>query len=319
MLQFLAFGAFVLSVCAQAHCDGSLLDHHMSMLHTSTLSTGIWRYSRHPNCEYNRTLIISSQEYLTGRFCLIWVDFFQFLQWCCLAIFSNLVSKSCSSPAFAAPLIVLYSLLFVTGISAVEKLSTRPGYAAYCDSTSVFVPWLPKQNSKKNAWIATINILACLNAMIQPKLFISSLDLVGTFWNNAEKNEWFWGSSWFRHFSFCHAVGDWSTQERARLEGWCNMRTQSNSPSSLALLTRTKRSCSLIWQEKRSKWQPRNHQAPLTSQTLQLLHQCELLSLKLERLMEVSPWLKNSLLYANQSSTVRFFHILVWKYCWIQL
>jgi steroid 5-alpha reductase family enzyme len=84
---------------------------------------GLWHYSRHPNYFFEW---------------LIWVAYFIFAlgsPWGWLAIIS--------------PLLVLYLLLKVTGIPATEEQSLRSkgaAYAAYQQSTSVFIPW-PKAKS----------------------------------------------------------------------------------------------------------------------------------------------------------------------------
>ena len=49
--------------------------------------------------------------------------------------------------AFLAPALILYLVLFVTGVPPAEESSLRSrgdAYRAYQARTSVFVPWLPK-------------------------------------------------------------------------------------------------------------------------------------------------------------------------------
>jgi steroid 5-alpha reductase family enzyme len=87
------------------------------------MDRGLWRYSRHPNY------------------------FFQTLTWVAYALIA------CAAPwgwiAFFAPALILYLVLFVTGVPAAEESSLRSRGDAYRDyqrRTSVFVPWLPKRS-----------------------------------------------------------------------------------------------------------------------------------------------------------------------------
>jgi steroid 5-alpha reductase family enzyme len=85
-----------------------------------TCQIGLWHYSRHPNY------------------------FFQWLLWVAIALYAT------SSPnglfAWIAPVLMLYFLLFVTGIKATEEraLVSRVDYAEYQKRTSAFIPWFPK-------------------------------------------------------------------------------------------------------------------------------------------------------------------------------
>ncbi len=86
-----------------------------------TCQIGLWQYSRHPNY------------------------FFQWLLWVSIALYAS------ASPfgwyAWIAPALMLYFLLFVTGIKATEEraLVSRSDYAEYQKRTSAFVPWFPKK------------------------------------------------------------------------------------------------------------------------------------------------------------------------------
>ncbi len=84
---------------------------------------GLWYYSRHPNY------------------------FFEAVIWCGFYLFA------CGSPmgwtTFHAPLLIIYLLLFVTGIPPTEAAAVlRKGdaYRRYQKSTSAFIPWPPQEN-----------------------------------------------------------------------------------------------------------------------------------------------------------------------------
>ena len=86
-----------------------------------TCREGLWRYSRHPNY------------------------FFEFRLWVSFSLVAT------ASPwgflAWISPALILYFLLFVTGIPYTEaqSLRSRPeDYARYQRETSAFVPWFPK-------------------------------------------------------------------------------------------------------------------------------------------------------------------------------
>lgn len=83
---------------------------------------GLWYYSRHPN------------YFFEG---LIWIGFYLF---------------ACGAPwgwaMFYAPAVIIYLLLFVTGIPATEAAAVlRKGdaYRRYQQTTSAFIPWFPKR------------------------------------------------------------------------------------------------------------------------------------------------------------------------------
>jgi steroid 5-alpha reductase family enzyme len=81
---------------------------------------GLWRYSRHPNY------------------------FFEWLHWWAYPLLA------CCSPigpvAFFAPVLMLFLVLFVSGIPLAEEQSIRrrgEAYRAYQARTSAFIPWFP--------------------------------------------------------------------------------------------------------------------------------------------------------------------------------
>lgn len=83
--------------------------------------TGLWAYSRHPNYFFEW---------------MVWVSYFLF---------------ACSSAygwlTVYAPMLMLFLLLKVTGIPALEEMSLKTkgdAYRNYQNKTSVFVPWFRK-------------------------------------------------------------------------------------------------------------------------------------------------------------------------------
>ena len=86
-----------------------------------TLKTGLWRYSRHPNY------------------------FFQWLTWVAYALVA--LEAPYGWIGLIAPALILYLVLFVTGVPPAEEGSLRSRgeeYRRYQRETSVFVPWFPK-------------------------------------------------------------------------------------------------------------------------------------------------------------------------------
>jgi len=88
------------------------------------MDRGLWRYSRHPNY------------------------FFQTLTWVAYALIA--VAAPWGWLAFLAPALILYLVLFVTGVPPAEESSLRSrgeAYRRYQARTSVLVPWPPKRSS----------------------------------------------------------------------------------------------------------------------------------------------------------------------------
>ena len=89
-----------------------------------TLGTGLWRYSRHPNY------------------------FFQWLTWVAYALVA--LPAPYGWLGIIAPILMLISILFVTGVPAAEASSLRSRgeeYRRYQRRTSAFVPWFPKAST----------------------------------------------------------------------------------------------------------------------------------------------------------------------------
>ncbi|UVW34256.1 DUF1295 domain-containing protein [SAR92 clade bacterium H455] len=91
---------------------------------SETLSTGLWRYSRHPN--------------YFGECCV----------WCGWVVFAIPSASAATLPWLSlAPMIMMALLLKLSGISHMERGITqrRPNYRQYIETTSAFVPWKPAQ------------------------------------------------------------------------------------------------------------------------------------------------------------------------------
>lgn len=89
-------------------------------------NVGLWRYSRHPNY------------------------FFEWIIWCGFAILA--LQAPYGLFALLCPIVMLFLLLFVTGVrpSEEQSLKTRGDlYREYQKTTSAFFLWFPKRNAKE--------------------------------------------------------------------------------------------------------------------------------------------------------------------------
>lgn len=89
-----------------------------------TMRSGLWRYSRHPNY------------------------FFQFLTWLAYALVA--AAAPWGWIAFASPALILYLILFVTGVRPSEEQALKSrgdDYRRYQHETSVFIPWFPRSST----------------------------------------------------------------------------------------------------------------------------------------------------------------------------
>lgn len=94
---------------------------------SATLTSGLWRYSRHPN--------------YFGE-CCVWCG------WVLFAIPSAAAAGVATLPwLLLAPMIMVALLLKLSGISHMERGITerRPDYRQYIETTSAFIPWKPAQ------------------------------------------------------------------------------------------------------------------------------------------------------------------------------
>lgn len=87
------------------------------------ISTGLWRYTRHPN--------------YFGEAVMWWGLFF--------------IAVSCKAPLFTviSPVTITFMLRYVSGVPMLEKnLAKKPGFEEYKKRTSIFIPWFPKGPAK---------------------------------------------------------------------------------------------------------------------------------------------------------------------------
>jgi len=120
--DFLGCAVWVTAVLGESLADRQLSKFKGSAANRGKVcTTGLWRYSRHPNYFFEW---------------LIWVSLFLFAlpsQWGWTTLF--------------APILMLYFLIRVTGIPYTEQQSLRSrgdAYREYQRTTSPFIPWFPK-------------------------------------------------------------------------------------------------------------------------------------------------------------------------------
>lgn len=94
------------------------------------LRTGLWKYTRHPN--------------YFGE-AVLWWGF-------------GLVALSVPNGwiALASPILMTYLLTRVSGVRMLDNalLERKPGYRAYVQSTSAFIPWFPKSANSEQAAVS---------------------------------------------------------------------------------------------------------------------------------------------------------------------
>jgi steroid 5-alpha reductase family enzyme len=90
----------------------------------TTLRSGLWRYSRHPNY------------------------FFQWLTWCAYALVA--LAAPWGWIGLYAPALILCLIVFVTGIPPSEQAALRSrgdDFRRYQRETSAFIPWFPRSST----------------------------------------------------------------------------------------------------------------------------------------------------------------------------
>jgi len=113
---------WLLSVCGEGIADRQMERFRADPAKKGTVCRdGLWRYSRHPNY------------------------FFESLHW--LAYLPLAWGSPWWWAALASPLIMAWLLTKMSGVPILERhmLASKPGYAEYMRSTSVLIPWPPKQ------------------------------------------------------------------------------------------------------------------------------------------------------------------------------
>ncbi|MDG1485629.1 MAG: DUF1295 domain-containing protein [Porticoccaceae bacterium] len=121
LYHYAGVALWTFGLCFEGLADRQLYAFNRQVIKRSqTLSTGLWRYSRHPN--------------YFGECCVWWA-------WFVFAIPSG------DAAVLLAPLLMTLMLARVTGINLVEQdiVTRRPDYAFYQDSTSVLIPMPPPE------------------------------------------------------------------------------------------------------------------------------------------------------------------------------
>lgn len=123
-VQWAGLALWAVAVAFEAAADRQLAAFRADPANRGgVMRSGLWRYSRHPNY------------------------FFQTLTWVAYVLIA--VAAPWGWIAFFAPALVLYLVLFVTGVPPAEESSLRSrgdAYRRYQRETSAFVPW-PKRSS----------------------------------------------------------------------------------------------------------------------------------------------------------------------------
>lgn len=134
--DYLFMGAWLLGFLLEAAADTQKMAFREDPVNKhSYITTGLWRYSRHPNY-FGELLMWSSQAMLVSVNGLRQGSTLQLWAWL--------------SPAFTAVL-----LLKVSGVPMVEKAGLKkwgedPAYQHYMSQTSCIIPWFPAGPFKKD-------------------------------------------------------------------------------------------------------------------------------------------------------------------------
>jgi steroid 5-alpha reductase family enzyme len=122
-----ALALVVVGVAGETVADRQLLAFKRDPANRGrTCRAGLWRYSRHPNFV------------------------FEWILWCGFGLLGFVAPWGWAG--LAAPLLILYLVVFVTGIPTTEAqaLATRgEDYRAYQRTTSAFVPWPPRREGRQ--------------------------------------------------------------------------------------------------------------------------------------------------------------------------
>ncbi len=121
-LDYLAIPVWLLGFFFEAAGDWQLAQFKANPANKGkVLSTGVWRYTRHPN--YFGDAAQWWAYYLIALVAGGWWTIF-------------------------SPALMTLLLMRVSGVTLLEKTLkvTKPGYQSYVESTSEFIPWFPKKN-----------------------------------------------------------------------------------------------------------------------------------------------------------------------------
>jgi len=125
--DLLGFGIFGVAFCGEALADRQLEQFRSNPDNRGKVFTqGLWRFSRHPNY------------------------FFEILHWCAYVPFA--VGLSWSWVAFIWPMIMMASLLWITGVpwAEAQALDNRgDAYRLYQQTTNRIIPWAPRRKNLK--------------------------------------------------------------------------------------------------------------------------------------------------------------------------
>jgi len=122
-LEWIGVGVWAVGVLLEVEADRELSRFRADEGNRGrVLDTGVWRYSRHPNY------------------------FGQWLTWCGYALVA--LAAPYGWVGLVSPVLMLVSIVFVTGIPPTERASLESRGDAYRDyqrRTSAFVPWAPRR------------------------------------------------------------------------------------------------------------------------------------------------------------------------------
>ncbi len=125
LVQWLGAGLWLVAALLERTADRQLAAFRADPANGGgVMRAGLWRYSRHPNY------------------------FFQTLTWVAYALIA--VAAPWGWIAFFAPALILYLVLYVTGVPPAEESSLASrgdAYRRYQRETSKFVPWFPRRSS----------------------------------------------------------------------------------------------------------------------------------------------------------------------------
>lgn len=120
-LDLIGIAIWIIGFLCETVADLQLYRYLSNLLNRGKiLTSGLWRYSRHPN--------------YFGEICIWW------------GIFLIALNVSYGIAAIISPLLITYLLVFVSGIPPAEaQLENNPDFKNYQKTTSILVPWFPKQ------------------------------------------------------------------------------------------------------------------------------------------------------------------------------
>lgn len=121
ILDFLALAVWVVGFFFEAMGDLQLARFRANPANKGkVLDTGVWRFTRHPNYFGDAT------------------------QWWAYYLFAAVAGGWWT---IFSPILMTGMLLRVSGVTLLEKTlaTTKPGYREYVESTSAFIPWLPRK------------------------------------------------------------------------------------------------------------------------------------------------------------------------------